>query len=248
MTELRLQQAAACLPAPSCTYAAIQARANRQQAPVPSSRRFRRLCAVCIALFILAGCTTWAATTDASYGAWATHSSSLHDMQYQAKRLELVLPETFAGCPFQDISTAHVVPQDTTFLEALIRPAYRYYTADYDRTELHTSTAHSDPVTHISVSFGSTENELWRYCFEYDTGGIWSPDRLIPESYRAEEYEGRLLQVGTTAHYWEYDGRTTYNHFVHWVEEEQHVCIGISADTDQETLLEYAKQIIDLNQ
>ena len=76
MIEDRLYEAVQELPVPAVSFTAVKERAARQK----NVSRFqfiqhRRIAGLFAGVFLLAGCTVIAATTEVDYGAWATPSS-----------------------------------------------------------------------------------------------------------------------------------------------------------------------------
>ena len=81
-----------------------------------------------------------------------------------SEELGITIPESLDGNVFCNITTGYVVPHGTSYLEALITPAYQWYSVDYG----------SDGAE--SLSFGSTKDELYQYCFDLNSENIWSPE------------------------------------------------------------------------
>ena len=246
MIEDRLYEAAQELPVPACSFTAVKERAARQE----TGSRFqlihhRKIAGIFAGVFLLTGCTVIAATTEADYGAWASHSVDFSKAETVSGDLGITIPESLDGNAFCNITTGYVVPDGTSYLEALITPAYRWYSVDYgtDRT--------------WSLTFGTAKDDLYHYCFDLDSENVWSPGRLLPGSRRTEEYKGITMQVGTVINYnGKGDDRTSgFIPQVIWVDAENSSVFSLSApacdesDMDQITdyLTETAKEIIDIN-
>ena len=176
---------------------------------------------------------------------WPSHSVDFSKAETVSGDLGITIPESLDGNAFCNITTGYVVPDGTSYLEALITPAYRWYSVDYgtDRT--------------WSLTFGTTKDDLYHYCFDLDSENVWSPGRLLPGSRRTEEYKGITMQVGTVINYnGKGDGRTSgFIPQVIWVDAENSTVFSLSApacdesDMDQITdhLTKTAKEIIDIN-
>lgn len=246
MIEDRLYEAAQELPVPTCSFTTVKERAARQE--TGSGFQFihhRKISGIFAGVFLLAGCTVIAATTEADYGAWASHSVDFSKAETVSKELGITIPESLDGNAFCNITTGYVVPDGTSYLKALITPAYRWYSVDYgtDRT--------------WSLTFGTTKDDLYHYCFDLDPENIWSPERLQTGNLRAEEYKGITMQVGTVINYNEGsdDSISSFIPHVVWLDEEKSAVFSLSApacnegDMDQITdhLTETAKEIIDMN-
>ena len=183
-------------------------------------------------------------------------SRDWNDLQESLEKYDLILPETLDGIPFLDYSQWGHVPQGASHMEALLNPAYKSVDVEYAVEVLEIETypggekmsetyARSDE---LSLNFGTTENELWRYYFQFDENGFWTACE-VPESYETIEYRGITLQVGDTVYYDSYRECDIYTRWVHWVDEEKQIVVSISETdyTDPERVVKCAKEIIDLN-
>ena len=196
-------------------------------------------------VFLLAGCTVIAATTEMDYGAWASHSGDFSKAEAISDELGITIPESLDGNAFCNITTGYVVPHGTSYLEALITPAYRWYSVDYGTDDAK------------SLAFGSTKDALYQYCFDLNSESIWSPERLQSGSLRTEEYKGITLQIGTVISYSDEidDSISGFIPHVVWIDIENSTVFSLSApvydesNTDQITdrLTKTAKEIINMN-
>ena len=129
-----------------------------------------------------------------------------------SEELGITIPESLDGNVFCNITTGYVVPHGTSYLEALITPAYQWYSVDYG----------SDGAE--SLSFGSTKDELYQYCFDLNSENIWSPEHLQSGRLRTEEYKEITLQIGTVVYNDRNDDSISgFIPHVVWVDEENKV-------------------------
>lgn len=268
MIEAKLYQAAQELPLPTSTFSLIEEKAHQSKRNTHFCiRQYRRAAAILACVFLLMGGAVIAATTEVAYSAWASSSNSFQDAASAAEKVGIVLPEAFGDSPFYNITTMHVIPEGTSYLEAICTPTYRWYAVDYGIQEVVRQYDSDDPDSgfsettvirdEFSLSIGSTDGELWDYVFSLDESGVWSLDDTLNGSFRTEEYNGMTLQIGTTVSYdWEYAGRIYgYHHRVIWVDTYRHAVFSLSqftptgqnADQLPGEMLEFAKEIIDLN-
>ena len=261
MIESKLHQAVQTLPVPTSTFSQIQEKAYQTQRRSSFGvRQYRRVAALLVCVVLLMGGAAIAATTEVDYSAWATRSSAFSDCVGIADKLGIILPENIGDSPFREVTTLYVVPEGTTYLEALCTPTYQWYDVDYGVQEI-IRTEHSETIEasdEYSLAFGSTDGELWRYVFSLDEYGTWAPDNTLPGSYQTEEYKGITLQRGTTVHYSaESDSEIfSYQHKVIWVDTTHNVVFVLNksfyaeedaADKFPDKMIEFAKSIIDQN-
>lgn len=246
MIEDRLYEAVQELPVPTVSFTAVKERAARQKNV--SGFQFiqhRRIAGLFAGVFLLAGCTVIDATTEVDYGAWASHSGDFSKAETISDELGITIPESLDGNAFCNITTGYVVPHGTSYLEALITPAYQWYSVDYGTDDAK------------SLAFGSTKDALYQYCFDLNSESIWSPERLQSGSLRTEEYKGITLQIGTVISYSDEidDSISGFIPHVVWIDIENSTVFSLSApvydesNTDQITdrLTKTAKEIINMN-
>lgn len=251
--ENKLKMELDALPVPKTTFEDLEMMQTR---PKTFLRRKRAVVLIAAVLALLLCGMGWAKTS-MRYGMWVLYSSQgWSDAEWAAKKHDIRLPETLDGVPFVHFSVYGHVPQGGSFLRALISPLYRPVSVDYgyERREVETypdGSLASEAVwdeTELDLSFGTTENELWRYYFQMDEKGVWTACG-VPESYHTIEYGGITLQIGDTCFYDEVRGANRCTRWVHWVDEEKQVAFSISETdyTDPNRVVECAKAIIDLN-
>lgn len=220
-----------------------------------------------VCAFLLIGSAMVAATTEVNFSAWANRSSTFEDARAIADELGIVLPETLDHSPFYNITTMHVVPEGTTYLEALNTPVYRWYSADYGIQDVVREYNSDSPDSGFSestvvydeytISFGSTDNELYKYVFSLDESGARILEDVLPGSYRTEMYNGITMQIVTDVQYDDDTGEAfAYHHRVLWIDANNHAVFSLhksfyaeenTADQLPAEMLEFAKSIIDIN-
>lgn len=250
--EAELKMELDALPTPKTTFEDLEAIARM---PGTNRRKKRTVLLIAAVVALILGGCVWAKES-LRYGMWTLYSSSSwRDVQRATEKFDFVLPEELDGVPFDAYRTYGLVPQGASHLEAYLNPAYRPYCVDYAVWESTESTlpdgtpcTFTDTVAKLALDFGTTENPLWRYYFQFDENGIWVACD-IPESYETVEYKGITIQVGDTVHYNSYLERDQYTRWAHWVDEEKQVVFNIAETdyTDPNRVVECAKEIIDLN-
>lgn len=266
MIEEKLYQASLTLPVPTISFSQITERAysiNRNRSS--HSHRYRMTAAVFICLVLLLGGIAAAATTEVSYSAWATHSGSFRDVHKITGKLGITLPESLDDSMFYNISTMHVVPEGTTYLDAVTNPMYPWYSVDYgvqrvvrEYSAVSPDSGYSESLEvydHYTVSFGSTENELFRYVFSLDESGKRILENTLPGSYRNVDYRGARMQLVTDVQY-EENRVFAYHHRVIWEDTQNNVVFLLHssrhANEDLPSqfpseMVAFAKAIIDMN-
>lgn len=261
MIETKLHQAMQAGPEPVTNYSQIEGLVHKNtRKSTVHSRRIRTTAVFAVCALLLLGAVAMAATTEVNYSAWASSSESFWDAERIADKLGLALPETLDDSPFCGITTMYVVPEGATYLDAITAPHYRWYDVDYGVEEIvHKDNSITTEVyDDYSIAFGSTDGNLWGYVFSLDESGTWVPDNLLPGSYRTEEYNGIILQIGTWVQYDpENEGEIfAYHHKVIWVDANNHAVFSLhksfyaeenAADRLPSEMIEFAKSIIDLN-
>lgn len=249
--ENKLKLELDAMPAPKTTFEELEANVKLPQRFRPRRKTIVLMAAVLIMLLCGAG---WAKM---QYGMWYLIGSKAYsDLENAAAKYDLVLPDTLDGTPFYEYNIYGLVPQGAPYVVALTNPAYKPRTVTYGWRVRETETYPSGELcsestwteTDMSLHFGTTENELWRYYFQFDEKGVWT-DCEVPESYEVIEYKGITLQVGDTFFYDSMMGCNRYTRWVHWVDEEKQVVFSLSESdyTDPKRVVECAKAIIDLN-
>lgn len=268
MIESKLRQAAQSLPVPQSTFLEIKTKANTGKYSISLGiSRYRMVATICACLVLLLGCVTVAATTEADFSAWASRSDTFEDVKEIADKLEIVLPDTLGDSPFYNVATMYVVPQGTTYWEALNTPVYKWYSLDYGvqdvvqeyNSEAPDSGFSKSPVVYeeYSLSVGNTDNELFKYVFSLDESGVRILNDTLPGSYRTEIYNGITMQTVTDVQYDDDTGEVfAYHHRVLWIDASNHAVFSLhksfyaeedAADQLPAEMLEFAKTIIDKN-
>lgn len=270
MIESRLYRAAQLLPEPTSTFFQIEEKAHRNR-KVSSfyTRPYRRVAAIAACVFLLMSVSVAvAATTEVNYSAWAMRSNAFSDVEKIGEKIGIVLPEILDDSPFYNITTMYVAPEGTTYLDALINPAYPWYSVDYGVQDVVRKYNSDEPDSgfsettvvydEYSLSFGSTENELYKYVFSLDESGTRILENALPGSYRTEEYNGVTMQIVTDVQYDRENSNVifAYHHRVIWVDANNHAVFSLhkSFYAEEETadqlpgeMIEFVKEIIDMN-
>lgn len=249
MIEQTLQQTALALPAPELDYHAIEETAKKRQARQNPARP-RRWALIALCVLLLMGCAAGAV----KYQLWNGGSGDWAFTEKTAAKMGLVLPEQFGDSPFLETWKFNLTDQDVSWLLALISPRYQYYGVRYG-VEMETESTLSNGTPHtlhtvenvVTLGFGSTDNSLWRRQFGFDENDTWTgANNTIPtlESRSTLEYGGLTLYVATYL----YDEDPVPSQRVYWVDYTRGIVFRLIADGDTpETVIEYAKQLIDLN-
>jgi len=246
--EAKLKAAWDAMPAPKMTFEELKAGYHAYKA-APLRRKTVVVLAAVLVLVLLCG-MGWAKT---QYGMWLLGTSrAWSDLEMETDRYDCQLPRELDGVPFLSMQVYGHVPQGASHAEALLNPRYIPVTVEYG---YHVRGTASDGECGLrwdekvmGLSFGTTENELWRYYFGMDERGVWTASD-VPESCYTMEYRGIILQIGDTARYDELLGREVYTRWIHWVDEERQVAFSLHETdySDPDRVVECAKQIIDMN-
>lgn len=249
--EAKLKRELDGLPVPATSFEELEAM-NRQQKPIRRRKRIVVLTAAVLAL-LLCG-MGW---TKTQYGMWYLIGSKAYsDLENAAAKYDVLLPENLDGSPFYEYNIYGLVPRGAPLAVAMVNPSYKPRTVTYateviDReyySDGQVSSETSRLVNKLSLHFGTMENELWRYYFQFDETGVWT-DCEVPESYEVIEYKGITLQIGDTYFFDETLGCNRYTRWVHWMDEERQVVFSLSETDykDPNRVVACAKAIIDLN-
>lgn len=225
MTETKLRSAAEKIPGAESTFEDVLRRAGSCKRRV---RTGRRVAAVAAMMMLVCG-AVFAGTMEADLSAWATRTDSYSDAEMTADRLGIFIPEKIGDVQFYGITTMYVVPEGTTYLEALHTPVYKWYSADYGIST-------SDSLNcRVRLSFGNTENDTWKYVFGINDDGSWDTDE---EYIHTEEYENTYVM---------FFGDITGHYSARWVDEEKRtVFIMRVHDADNlEEVIGMVEKIID---
>lgn len=269
MIESKLFQAAQSLPTPKTSFSEIEnkARINKKHRSF-RIRRYRMVAAMLVCTFLLMGSAVVAATTEVNYSAWATHANQFSDVEVVAKKVGVVLPEAIDDSPFYNITTMYVAPEGTTYLDAIMNPAYPWYSVNYGVQNVvreynsdEPDSGYSESIVvkdAYSLSFGSTDNELFRYVFGLNENGDRILEDAIQGSYQTIVHNGITMQIVTDVQHDLEDENEVlaYHHRVVWIDTENHAVFSLhksfdakenAADQLPGEMIDLAKKIIDMN-
>lgn len=237
--EEKLYAAASKLPEPRCSFTNLEALAEEQKQRKTPNRR-TRLVLLATALCLLITACAYGST---KYGLWGGYSSnSYKDAKRTAEKFNYAVPEILKGSPFQSYSEAHGAPEGYTRFQALLMPTYKLYNVFYaiEKKEIREDGGtHSWQENAISVYFGTTEQEPWKYHFSVAEDGSKNYHGVNPGSKKIVEYEGYTLHLYSIGE----------SHSAMWEDKERKMIIDMSCyDLEsQEEVVEIAKELIDLN-
>ena len=245
--ENKLMAELEAMPTPQTTFDELEAIPAKPR----SVRRRKRMIVIAVAVLALLLCGMgWAKT---QYGMWLLYDSRAWDeLEAKLEKYDYQLPRELDGVPFLEFQIYGHVPKGGSLAQAMLNPLYKPVCVDYGyrirevgSDGLPESTWFQDV---LGLSFGTTENELWRYYFQIDETGTWVGCE-VPESYEVIEYKGITLQIGDTFFYDSVKGCNRYTRWVNWVDEEKQVAFSLNETdyTDPNRVVECAKAIIDLN-
>ncbi len=220
MTETKLRNAAERIPGAESTFEDVLIRAGASKRQGGTGRR---IAAVAVMMMLVCG-AVFAGTMEADLSAWAIRTDSYSGAKMTADRLGIFVPERIGDIPFYDITTMYVVPEGTTYLEALRAPVYKWYSADYGIT----SNDGSD--CRIRLSFGNTENDTWKYVFGINYDGSWDTDE---EYVLTEEFEDISVMIFA-------DSEENYS--VKWVNEKKNAVFILRVD-DADNIVEVVDMV-----
>lgn len=239
MMEERLHQAAQMLPEPGSDFLCIEERMNKSVKRHPANR-MRKVVVLALTLSLFITACAYSAT---KYGLWGGYSSSsLSDARHAASKFGYQLPASLNESPFQSFSTAHGAPEGASHLQALLSPTYKLYTASYyvDKMEQREDGEYHWSENTVSVTFGTTEKEQWKYHFSVAEDGSCNYHGVEPGSNRTAEYEGYTLYLYTVGE----------SHSVRWEDPKRKMVIDVTCYNleKQEDVIAIAEELIDLNQ
>lgn len=266
MIEEKLQTAADHLPDPRGDFRVVEEKIRRRKQRIKAAPR-RRFAIVMLLAVLLVGCV---AISEPDYhlynGNWWQFTSLGYDLaeifevednqtQAAAKKLGITLPETLGGHPAIAYDRYNLTNQETLIQFAWLSPRYVYQSSFYgvEMTEPYISEDGHEGTGHwregAGVTYGPTDDEIWRRQFGYDennvfVAGNWTLANHPVEEITFFEYEGitvYVAKIGIT-----FKEKPMWD--VTWVDEANGVVFSIDEYYETpDTLIEYAKQIIDLN-
>ncbi len=250
MTETKLKNAAEKLPQAESTFYDVLKKAETKGKSV---RTGRRVAVLAVSMMLICG-VVFAGVAEADFSAWAKRTDDYHEAGNISEEIGISLPDNLADRPFYNFTAMYVVPDGTRYLEALTTSVYRWYSADfgteiieYDESGKGYSPVLTDKIT---ISFGDTENELWKYVFGANDDGKWSTDDY--EYVATYEYKGIALQVSEKTLY-SADGEVCadYDYRVKWVDYRNNAAFVLHVDGSSEesasVAVDVAKEIINAN-
>lgn len=260
--EEKLITAASRLPQPKGDYLAVE-EAYQRKAAHRSVVRKRRFAVILTAVLLLFGCVTGvAATAEVNHSAWVDPivrpwSTVRREMQ----KLNYEFPKTLGQSPFSQAQHMFFCPPGTKWLEAMLKPSYKPTIIFYGGKA---PTAKAEAKPELELMFGSTLNKYchqwWQLEADYEPWFMRS-DKLLEGTGERLEYEGNIIYTGTLVYdggshtYYDEEGNPIteklegrYERYVLWVDTQRNIaCCLDSEEAELDTLLEYVKGIIDLN-
>jgi len=228
--EEKLLNSAMKLPEPKHSFAEVEKTVGTMAGRKAKSGgklhlAFAAVLAVCLV-------TTVFALGEGRYGLWSGgRSVSFADVKLLSRKYDYVFPEQLGGIPFGSMDISYGAPQGTNHIQALLKPTYKLYGIAYQ-------TGTESGGQRISVSFGSTESENWKYHFSVAEDGSSNDEGVLPGSQSEIAYEGNVL----------HRYRTGNGDHIRWEEESRKLVISITVWDDQLDVVEIAKELINLNQ
>lgn len=257
MIEEKLLEAAQAMPAPESKFEEAVLRCHKS-APVAKRHRLRPIATVLAVLLLFTLGVGASRYTQIQMGMsvierysdlvmpttepWRGAQRMLADYDY-------TLPETLMGHEFESASKYAVVPNGTPLYEAMFSKFYNPVSVSYSIVEFREDGVNYDRLSEITVNIGTTTEDYWRHYFGMDENNVWSHESMIPETYHKLEYRGYEIQCASTLRTDSETGEAYTTHWLHWIDEENQLCIGmyIARTGSTELLIECAKAIIDLN-
>ena len=265
MIEEKLQNAADHLPNPRGDFGAVEAKSKQKRLPRATPKR--RFAIVMVLAVLLVGCVAisepdyhlyngnWWQFTPLGYDLADIFEAEDNQTQAAAKKLGIALPETLGGHPAIRYNRYNLTNQDVPIWWSRLSPRYVYQSSFYgvEMAEPYISEDGREGTMHwkegADVTYGPTDDEIWRRQFGYDennvfVAGNWTLANHPVEEITSFEYEGitvYVAKIGIT-----FKEKPMWD--VTWVDENNGVVFSIDEYYDNpDTLIDYAKQIIDLN-
>lgn len=267
MMEEKLQQAADQLPEYKGDFLAVEEKVKQKYAHPKSSPR-RRFALAMVLCLLLVGCMSVTVPEYHLYnGNWwhfipglhfdPADEFDLHDDQTMkaAEKLGITLPETLGGYPIISFARNNLTTREVPLWYAWIWPDYLYYSSFYgyeaefpwvmpDGTE---STLHT--LMGVEVTYGPTDNEVWRRQFGFDENDVYTAGDYTLANHpvveiNSLECENITIFVGQMGITFQELPRWS----VTWVDQDNGVVFSIDGYFETpDAMIEYAKEIIDLN-
>ena len=267
MIEKKLQQAAEALPENRSDFSVVENRIT-EKARHPRPVRRRRLAIAMVLAVLLVGCV---AVTEPDYhlynGNWwnfipglfsdPADDFEMHDdlTRKAAEELGITLPETLGGHPIISYNRYNLTTKRVPIQLAWLSPKFVYHSSYYgvEKEEPWVSPNGIAGTRHwvegAQIKYGPTDDEIWHRQFGFDENDVYTAANFTLANHPVEmitsvEYEGRILYVG------QFDF-SNYEHphwEVTWVDHGNGVVFSVNGEAETpDTLIEYAKEIIELN-
>ena len=267
MIEQKLLSAANALPENSGDFTAVENRITQKTHRSRIIRRKRLAIAMVLAV-LLVGCVS---VTEPDYhlynGNWWNFIPGLFsdpaddfemhdDLTWKAaEELGITLPETLGGNPIIGYNRYNLTTKKVPIQIAWLSPKYVYHSSYYgvEREEPYISPDGIEGTRHwregASVLFGSTDDKIWRRQFGFDENNAFTASNhteswLHVDTITSMEYEGFIIYTCKITS----DDLDFVNWKITWVDVGNGVAFSLDSQWEApETLIEYAKEIIDLN-
>lgn len=253
MIEQKLQAAANVLPEPRGNFPAVEERIKHKQRT--KSRPRKRLVAALLLVVLLVGCVAVTAPDYHLYNGTLHGYSPAEDTQKEADKLGIILPETLGGYPVIAYNRYNLTNQEVPIWWAWLSPRYVYHSSFYGM-EIEEPWVDPNGTEGIrirregaEITCGPTDDTIWRRQFGYDendvfVAGNWMLAHHPVVGITSQEYQGITIYIGqielSLLEHPQWD--------VTWVDYDKGVVFCIATDAENpDTLIGYAKQIIDLN-
>ncbi len=271
--EEKLLQAAEKLPEPKSAFRDAQAvRVRKKARRTPR----RRLAVLMVLALLLVGCVASSATGPkyqlinaswvivfpqlASLGEYLSHELGLDlaKLDSAGEDLGYIFPRTLGDSPFIGTGQYNLTDQEVPYIWAMVAPRYVYYDANYGYPKQETSILEDGSrMTHtwteaaVSLTFGSTEDEIWRRQFYFTEENVFTyTDKYYPIIHRYTlEYGGYTLYGATVEYDSDFNGKLSqYGQHLAWVDLERGVVFKLYTREDNtDFIIQCAKEFIDLN-
>lgn len=266
MIEEKLQNAAEKLPVPRSDFLAVEEKV-KQKKHRPKAIPKRRFAIIMVLAILLVGCV---AVSEPDYhlynGNWQSFIPGMYEIhemtgqawketQKSAEKLGISLPETLGGYGVIDYSRYNLTEQETLIQFAWLFPRYVYQSSYYgiEMEEPWVSPDGIEGTRHwregANLFYGSTEDEIWRRQFGYDENDAFiysntTREWVEPGEIASFEYEGITVYVLDV----QFDTLELPTWKVTWVDHSNCVAFCVQGEFETpDTLIGYAKEIIDLN-
>lgn len=252
MIEQKLQQAANRMPEHTDNYPSVE-EAARNRHSQPRRRPASHLALILCVCLLLVGCVAGPTVPEYHLYSGAIPAGAA---QRAAKDAGWTIPETLGESPMLEERKYNLTTKETSYLMAQLFYHYTYHAVEYGHkmeTDITLEDgSHSVAVwedADVDLTFGSTDNEVWRRQFSFDENDVWTGNSKyldFIDSYSLE-YNGFTLYVGTCRFDNDFYGLLSfYCQFVSWVDHDRNTVFQISArDDTPDFAIQCAKELID---